>query len=312
MKKNIVFSLIFLMLSILSTFHVYRLVIRPNTGFHINFSKNVLNKEVHPPYRYRVLRPIIGENIKNAILNLNPPFSESSWHLLVYTSLLLAVIFTTNIFFYKYLTIFFDKNISLIGVAMLHLFIPLSLTGSLEGDFYTLMFYSIGLYCIFSKKDHFIPIIIGVGAMNRVQVVFIVVIYIVHLLRAGKIKRNMPYVIASLIVYASVIYSIRHIFGFQENTYTFAVHIENNTHIGRWKCIIGPLYFAQFFGLFLLVIYKFKSGTKYLTDIALLVPLYFSLFFLKGNLWELAKALPAYFMLIPIALDKIKKCENLN
>ncbi len=175
----------------------------------------------------------------------------------------------------------------------------------MEGDFITLLFYVVGLNLILCRKDAYLPLVIGLGTFNREQMIFLVVFYAVHLISQQELfdKRNILVVSSCVGAYLAVFLGLRLYFGFKAGGHTMSVHIARNTDWYHVLRFILPLWLAEVAGFVVLCALAFKKTNTFFKLSFLSLGLYGLLFFLSGNLWELAKFLPAFLIMIPMSLQ---------
>lgn len=190
---------------------------------------------------------------------------------------------------------------------LLQAVIPLSVTGYyMEDDFITILFFVLGLNLMFAGKDAFLPLVVGLGTLNHEQTIFLVALYGIYLVSQRKVNRRTVAVAAvSVAVFLLVFFGIRFYFGFKPTQYTIALHIAHNTDRHDLLFNILPLWLAEVAGFVVLCVLAFgRSGLFWKLSFASLA-LYTVAFLLNGNLWELAKFLPAFLIMIPMGLQTL-------
>ncbi len=297
-------------LAMIITLVVVREIILPDTDFRIDFERRILTNSIDPPYQYRILKPLLADFIQTIV---SPVVSSPrDRHILSY-SLIVAVTFLgTFHLFFIYLRQFFTEAMSTIGVLLLAIVIPLSITDYyMTGDFITLFFYTLGFLLFHRGKDHYIPLLIGIAAFNREQIIFLILFYIIYLYSEKRLneRKSVAVIAASIAVYAAVYLGLRLYFGFKPDIHTMAYHIGHNINPKNLLNRIIPLWLAQVAGFVILSIYGFKRSGRFFQLSLFSLIAYLVLFFLKGNLWELAKFLPAYLILIPISLGSLTRSK---
>ena len=173
LKKHTALLIFITTVAIISSWQFQTDEVLNQYDLHLQYSKQILSGTAHDPhYQYRVLRPLIGESIKNILSASGMPIPERALHQLAYFTMLFIAFWFIFYLFYRYLLNYFDQKMSLIGVLLLQLVVPLTTTDYLEGDIITLLFYLISFNLMMDNKDKYIPIAIGIGALNRFQIVF--------------------------------------------------------------------------------------------------------------------------------------------
>lgn len=293
--------IILLVMALTSTCYVLNMVIFPYTASRIELVEDILSRQAEPPYQYRILQPAMGKVMENGISLLT---GGGDAH--IGASALLAFITFLAIFFafHSYLQTDFSERTSFTGAILLQVVIPLSVTGFyVEGDFLNLLFYILGLILIKRGKDRYLPILVALGTLNREQFVFIVVWYFLHLAAEKKLTtQKLILILLCATAWFAAYIGVRMYFGFKPSQFTTALHIANNTaNLLR----IIPLWTAEVAGFAALCLLAFrKSNLFYKLSFLSLIP-YGALFFVNGNMWELAKFLPAFLIMIPMGLQAL-------
>lgn len=292
-------------LALIQTFYVQSFVIRRNVGGRMARIAEIKKAKREPPYRYRILTIILG-NMIEAPLKLSKRLNYAERHILVYSILTLIILTGINIGFYRYLALAldFDYQTALLGVFILNAIIPMSVTGmDIEGDFLTLLAYVIGMLLLRYDMVIFIPVLIAIAALNREQIIFFVLWMGIYFIDDMAIDTYLL-LFVSVWAWGIVTLFLRYVQGYKKTRYTIKHHISNNTdwrnrsaifHV--WGVLVLPIAMLSVFG--------YNDADVFSQRIALTLPIYSAAFFLCGNLWELAKFLPAYLVMIPILLRAI-------
>lgn len=294
---------IVLLLTLISFQIVSVKTIQPDVKKRIQLQDTILSGQMEPPYQYRIMKPVLGYTLQTFL----SPFIKDKIksHILSYRIILFFVFLGIYFLFYKFLKRFFSENTCIIGLLLLQIVIPLGITSIWEdGDYYTLLFYLIGLNLIFSGKDLLLPFVIFIGEFNRDQIIFLLVFYCIYLFENKKLfnRRSILIVILSVILWAGAYYSMRLIFGFKESIYTVAHNLHSNR--SAWELIL-ELWIAQVFIYVILSVKSYKRSSLFFKGCLLSLIVYFGIFFFNGILSQLAKFLPAYLILIPMSLQYI-------
>ncbi len=260
---------------------------------------NILTGQMDYPYQYRVLKPAIGYTLQKFISIFIP--NRFRAHLYAFEIITLIAFFFFFFCFYRFLKIFFSDTTCIIGLILLQLVIPLSITSVWqEGDFYNFVFFTIAFLLMFRSKDYYIPLVFAVGMLNREQIVFLMVFYIAYLISQNKLNTKKSYfvILLSTAACAFVYFGLRWKFGFKytEVNYNSSRNIENIWHIIQ-------LLAAEILIFAILSIKAFRTSGKFFQLGLISLGLYFILFFFYGYMGELAKFLPAYLILIPMSLQ---------
>ncbi len=173
------------------------------------------------------------------------------------------------------------------------------------GDFIAVFFYLLFFDLMRDRKDIFLPLVVGIGALNREQMIFVVIFYLAYLISQRSILKNrsISIVAACIAAFLVVFFGIRFYFGFEPSQYTIGLHIARNTNLYNLFRAIIPLWLTEVAGLAALCTLAFKRSNTFFKLSFLGLGLYTLVFFLNGNLWELAKFLPAFLIMIPMSLQ---------
>lgn len=293
------------MLALISTWFVCQNVILPNINVRLKHENKILAGKMEPPYQYRVLKPLIGRGLQRLFSILTS--RRHVQHFVAYTLISFLAFLGSFFLFHFYLKFYFPDYISLIGALLLQVVIPLSVSGYyMEGDFINLFFYILGLTLIQRERDEYLPLVIILGTLNREQFAFIVVWYFIFTITQRKITaQKMGLVLASLLAWLVAFIGIRMFFGFKPSQFTVTLHVANNTSIDNLLWLIIPSWAAEVAGFIVLCILAFKNSNWFYKLSFLSLIIYVGLFFINGNLWELAKFLPAFLIMIPMALQVV-------
>jgi hypothetical protein len=276
-------------------------ILTPDLLLRTEVQMNILTGQMDYPYQYRVFKPAIGYALQKVIRI----FEDNKFraHLYAYEIITLAAFFLFYFCFYKFLKIFFSDSACIAGLFFLQAVIPLSITSVWqEGDFYNFIFYTIGFLLMFKSKDYYLPLIFGIGLLNREQMIFLMVFYVAYLISQNKLNTKKSYIVIALSVVACAIvyFGLRWKYGYKYTVvnYNASRNIENIRDIFQ-------LWAAEVLIFVILSIKTFRSSSKFFKLGFIALGLYFILYFFYGYMGELAKFLPAYLILIPMSLQII-------
>ena len=296
------------MLTLISTWYVFIQVISPpsNIPSRISISNVILDGQADPPYRYRILKPLTARILQK----LMSPVMSDPWvqHVISYSLITLAAFAGVFSLLYLYLRKFFSQNASMIGLLFLQAVIPLSITFNIgiymEGDFIALAFYMLGLCLMVYGKDIYLPIVIGVATLNREQMVFLAFLYGIYLFSQPQVSgKKLAILTACFAAWFIVFMGVRMYFGFKPSNFTYALHISHNLDMGKLTRKIIPLWLAEVAPSIVLCVLAFSRSNRFFRLSFISLSLYAAMFFFTGNMWELAKFLPAFLVMIPMALQ---------
>lgn len=296
--------ILIIMLALISTWYVCNKVILSNIEARIEFADEILSGQMKAPYQYRVLKPLIAE----ALQILISPLIRSTriQHVVSYSVIAFVTFLGIFYLFYLFLRNLFTEKTAIIGVLLLQAVIPLSVTGYfMVGDFIAVFFFLLGFNLMLGRRDIFLPLVIGLATLNREQMIFLVVFYVIYLISQQKIfnKRNILIVTACIAAFLLVFFSVRFYFGFKPTDYIISLHVARNTNLYNLFRSIIPLWLAGVAGFIALCAFAFNKSNTFFKLSFLSLGLYTLLFFLNANLWEIAKFLPAFLIMIPMGLQ---------
>jgi len=294
---------IILLLTLISYKFVDTVHLKPNVVERYEIQMSILKGEMEYPYQYRVLKPAMGYVLQKIIYN----FVHNSYKASLYAYEILLFIAFLSIYscFYFFLKIFFSYKTCIIGLLLLQVVIPLSIDGVWgEGDFYTLLFYIVGFILIFKSKDYYLPLVFGIGILNREQIIFLMVFYIAYLISQKRLYAKKSYIVItlSLIAYAIVYFALRLKFGFKFDPALINKNVTSNIS-EIWPLI--QLWAAEVFIFVILSLKSFRKSNLFFKLGFISLSVYISFFFFFGYLGELAKFLPAYLIFIPMSLETL-------
>jgi 4-amino-4-deoxy-L-arabinose transferase-like glycosyltransferase len=297
--------LLLFILVFMSSLYVFNHIIVPYLPLRLEHEQKILAGIQEAPYQYRVFKPFLAHVIQSVFSSVIP--LQETRHLIAYFILSFTAFAGIFYLFYIYLRRFFPEQTAIIGVLLLQLVIPFSVSGYYqEGDYFTLFFYLLSLHLIFTGKDRWLPVVIGIAALNREQSVFILVFYIAYLVNQRTwSRRSLGVIVASVMVYGCIYIGLRFAWMVPPTRYTISVHITNNTQLSTVLLSIVPLWMSAIIGfaIFSVAAYR-KSNQFFRLGLLSLIP-YTILFFFNGNMTEIAKFLPAYLVLIPMSLQRL-------
>ena len=266
--------------------------------------EEVLSGLITPPYRYRVLTPYVAEALRRAIKGFWGPgeAAQMQCFVLVYFCLAFAAFAVTYQCFFGYLRQWFTQSNALLGCLLLFAVTPLTITGFVDGDFVTLALVCLGLWCFCTGREMAVPLLLFIGAWNRIQILFLPALWLAHRLGSGRRMDRRAWTILALCAAAFVVpyVTLRLWLGDPGSVYTMRYHMVRNwQHLPTKILYVWAPNVLVFLGLALCAL---RACPRQLQYSFALIPIYLAVFFVKGNLWELAKALPMYLVLIPMSL----------
>ncbi|MEO8211229.1 MAG: hypothetical protein ABI840_11780 [bacterium] len=290
------------MLTLISYKIVDNIMLTPYMVIRYEHQMAILKGETIYPLQYRVLQPAMGYVLQNIIYLIVQNTHKANLN--AYRIIALCSFLLMYSCFYYFLKMFFSEITCMLGLLLLQIVIPLSINGEYgEGDFYTFLFYTIGLILMFKSKDYFLPLVFGIGILNRDQIIFLMVFYIAYLIFQKRLFTKKSYIIVSmcLIAYALGYFALRWKFGFKYDDH-ITKNVNNNiTYV--WK--IFQLWAAEVFIFVILSLKSFRKSNQFFKLSFISLSVYILFFFFFGYFGELAKFLPAYLIFIPMSLEAL-------
>jgi hypothetical protein len=292
--------LLIILLTLVSQRYVYNVVFYPLLEWKIGSMHSAVKGEMHAPYRYRVLKPVISEAFN---FTLKPLIEDEKERFkIIFKTQLIVLFFFLYYVFYLFLKNFYAELTSIIGLLLLQVSIPLTITDNCweDGDIINLLLYLLALFFMFKNKDYWIPLIIAVGAFNREQIIFILVFYAVYLWEQKRLfkTKSAIIIISGIVLYCAVYFGIRWYFGYVPNKFTDPVIL----NVMHWQSGVR-LWIEQVLIFVILSVMAYKrSRTFFKLSFLSLIP-YTALFFYMGTIGELAKYLPAILIMIIMSLQ---------
>jgi len=298
--KPIYFLII--LLTLISYKIVDDMLLTPYAEVRYEHQTSLLKGETYYPFQYRVLKPAMAYALQKVIylvVKNSPKANLYAYRTLAF----FAFLFIYSCFYY-FLKMFFSDLACMFGLLVPQIFIPLTINGRyLEGDFHTFLFYTIGLILMFKSKDYYLPIVFGIGVLNRDQIIFLLVFYIAYLISQKRLFSKKSYIVItlSLIAYAIGYFVLRWKFGFK-----YQDHITKNvTNNITYILPVLQIWAAEVFIFVILCLKSFKKSNQFFKLSFISLSVYISFFFFFGYLGELAKFLPAYLIFIPMSLEAL-------
>lgn len=299
--------MIIILLSLISQRIVYNEVFYPVIDRNIEMHHLILQGNYEPPYQYRVLKPVFTEIFSKM---LSPVIqNEVERFKLIHKIMLFIGFYFLYLIFYYFLKNFYSDVTAMTGMLLLQISIPLTMTNSNcfeEGDCITAFFYLMAFYAMFKKKEYLIPLIVGIGTLNREQTVFILVFYAAYLWDRKKLfaKKSIIIMAGGVLAFAAVFAGLRLYFGFMPTRFTSDLHTQIN-QAGLSSII--RLWTEQILIFIIGSIIVFKKSRLFFKAALLCIIPYTVFFFFFGVMGELGKFLPAMIIMITMSLQFLKK-----
>jgi hypothetical protein len=292
-------------LTLSSTWYVFKHVIQPNVEARRRLVERVVEGSAEAPYQYRILHPLLGRTLEE---RLGSSLGVEWRHAAAYGSLALACFAGIYGLFHAWLRTLFSPTVALLGTAMLALPVPLAVTGYfVEGDFINLLAFVLGFWLMERGRDAWLPLVIGLATLNREQSAYLVVLYAAHLAAQRSLghRRAQVLLAGSAVAFLVVFLGVRAAYGPRPHPYGVAFNLAHNSSPRTVREVILPLWLSVVVGPAVLAGLAFRRTTVFFRWALLALGPYLVLFVLNGILIELAKFLPAFLVLIPMALQTL-------
>jgi hypothetical protein len=274
----------------------------PNYEEKFNRQTLIINNRIEHPYKYRLLNPFITQSYFLIFKNF---LSEKTAFILSYATQNFLVFLLLFYSFSKFLFVWFDDIGRIIGLLMLGVIIPLTLTGwDVQGDISTAGLMALGFYFINSNRENLLLPVLIVGAFNELQIVLLILFYFFSKkenIKLPKVWLKTIIFIAVFIIVYIFIYMIRggdtgtdiRIWSSRKD---LMFNIANLNFIILWAVLILPLLF--------LGMKNFKTKPEFLRiNILTVIPVFYVIaIFILARMREIDKALTIFIILIPLAL----------
>jgi hypothetical protein len=136
--------------------------------------------------------------------------------------------------------------------------------------------------------------------------VFLLVWYLAYLAAQRRLTwRHNLWALVGGAAWLIVFLGVRMYFGFKPSQYTVALHVAHNTSLANLWTQILPLWLSNVAGFVVMSAMAFSKSNLFYRLSFISLAAYIVLFFFNGNMWELAKFLPAYLILIPMSLQTL-------
>jgi hypothetical protein len=294
-----------LTLALSSAWYVFKHVIQGNVEARRALVERVVGGNAEAPYQYRVLHPFLGRALEGVL----PSGMGAEWrHAAAYGSLVLAFFAGIYALFHAWLRRLFTPVPALLGTVMLAAALPLCVTGYfVEGDFITLFAYVLGFWLMEAGRDAWLPLVVGLDTLNREQTAYLCVFYALHLAARRSLgdRRKQAILAASVIAFLAAFLGVRAYYGPRPSEYGVAFNLAHNESPRTLREAILPLWLSVVAGPALLAGLAFRRTTRFFRFAFLALGPYLVLFVLNGILIELAKFLPAFLILIPMAVQTL-------
>lgn len=293
------------MLALLCAWFVVNRSLYPDVPQRMAWTDEVFAGTREAPYQYRVLEHLLGVGF-GALLS--PVVASERLRYFLGFALVDLVAFAAIFWLlHAWLRARFSRLATLLGMALFAAVVPLTVTGVVEGDYLTVAAYLAAFVLMDRGRDWAVPLVVLVAALGREQAIFVVAFHGLKLLAEERAfaPRGVALGAAGVVAWAVPYFGVRWWFGLKESPYTVAAHVANNTDLGNLVYAIGPLWLALVGGLVVLAALGWRASDRVARWWALALVPYTVLFFFLGNLWELAKYLPAVLVLLPVALRAV-------
>lgn len=296
---------IILFISLIISYYVTLRVDAPNYEDKFQRQVSIINNSIEHPYKYRLLNPFLT-HAYYSVFKL--AISEKSSFLLAYTVQNFLVFLFLFYAFSRFLSVWFDEAVVIIGILMFASIIPITLTGwDTLGDITTAGLMAMGFYFINSGKENLLFPVLLVGAFNELQIILLILFYFFSKRNNFASKkvwiRTVLMVIAFAVVYFLIFFLRGGVLSLDIATWSgrrdMFFNISNANFIILWVVLLLPLlYYA---------LKDFKSKPEFLRiNFIIVIPIFYLIaFFVLARMREIDKALTIFIIEIPLALHSL-------
>ena len=266
----------------------------------------VVNQEFPGPLVYRIMLPYTVSFLHD----LFPMISYVKFDFGIKVMILSGIQFS----FFRFLRNFFTGELSLLGVLWLDLFIDYCLSFFLgsnifeSADLMNILFMSLALQFLYKKNLPRFYFLLFIGMFNRETVLILLVPVMLGYFRSEyKFKVVLFTVLALVIPFVGIRLAIHpasgqhFLFDFIKQNFPYPGNPENLfalKSLFRFGILLGPV--------IILAAYKFRKKTPFLLRTGTAFILLLLLHFLVGRIIESRLWMPAFILLIPLALETIR------
>ncbi len=303
-NRQKLYFIVFFAALVLSYYQSVR-VDAPNYDLKLKRHLTIVDNSVEYPYKYRLLNPYMA-HVTFSIFKTGLP--EKASFLLAYFIQNIIVYFFLLLMAAKFFVLWFDETGTAVGVLILALLVPLSLTGyDTLGDMTTAGFMALGFFLINTGRILYLYPLVFIGTFNELQIILLIAFYFFGAksnIKTGKVWMHSVLLTLTFVLAYGIIYLIR---GGQAGSTEFVWFFTkdasfNLSHPGfilLWTVMIIPL---LYFGL-----KELKTKPEFLRrNLLITLPLFYvAAFFFIARMREIDKALTIFLILIPLALITI-------
>jgi hypothetical protein len=297
------FTILFLFLAFSFTFYYAKYNYRQAYDEKVDRHVQTLTHTAPYPYAYRVLQTYLTEVVRlplGAFVNYKKSFLAAC--------VVVSFVFYFLAFwlFFKYLLLWFDESLALVGTLLFIAALPISLTGWDEtGDIIMLVVFETAFLLMFARKSYWLLLVIFIGAFNREQTVLVAAFYFFS--RAKHLREFKAYLNAAMMVLAFLTgWGVLHLWvgtpaALTQNASSylsddFYFNLQHLGWIPIWTASIGVLL------VFAAMDLKKKPEFLRMNFLTTLPIFFFIMYLLRARLREIDKAFAIHLILIPLAL----------
>lgn len=294
-------------LAALTSFFLYKELVAPLAFERICYEKDVLIGQTVSPYLYRPLWPWLSQTFSHltSFTGWSPILQHKIFHGLWNTVVLTWMYFGVFSFFSLWCT----KAKSMVGVLILQVLIPLSISGYyMEENFFLLGGVAWMLRAFFLQQWLWLYLGMFILSLHREQSVMIPIWIVLSIftLTAQNKKLIIAKTLGLFLIWMAVFFGIRWIRGVHYSPYNIDFHLTYNLDVYHFTHYITPLWLGQVIIPAVLVATQWKKLTPPFHYWLLSLLPYYLLFMFFGKWTELDKALSGYLFMIPAILTWIE------
>jgi hypothetical protein len=305
MTENKYIKYLIIFLTLIISYYVTLRIDAPNYEMKLKRHTTIVDNNIEYPYKYRLINPYISHLWFTILRQFLP--DKTSFLLAYFIQNFIVYLFL----FYcvkKFFSIWFDNTGIAIGLLILAVLIPLSLTGyDVLGDMLTAGFMALGFYFININKTSLLLPLVFIAAFNELQIIILAAVFLLSKkqnLISAKGWLNFILLLVTFCIAYFLLYILRGGAASQGDVVWYftkdaAFNIAHKDWILLWLIMITP------FLPFVLKSFKLKPIFLRRTFLIILPVCYVISFFFIARMREIDKALTIFLILIPLALYTI-------
>jgi len=310
LSKTDIMAIVFIFsVSAVIAYVYFTRVDRPNLEPRIELHSQIIEGTAPPPYRYRILVPLIAEISTKAF---SVVCSYKKAFLLSYAMYDLLAIFFILATLFLWLKNWFSKEQALIGVLFLAGTMPIALQNHYYQPWSLLEtgLFSASLLAIYSKRYWMLAFLVMLASLNRETAIFIPLAFLLTSLDIKSILKTRMHIawkpiilfFALLLEWAVIFWALRYFQGSAPYIHTIEELLEKNlAKRSLFHTFVNGSLFLGGFWVFIILGYRYAP--KFIKQVALIIPFYLIVIAIWGVWYEVRLLMPLYPVLLPFGLS---------